>query len=58
MKKTVVIQNVGITGGGEIRRCDCKHEFQDKTYGKNKRVMSILAGNKGYRCTVCSKEYR
>lgn len=36
--------------------CDCKHEYQDKKYGKNKR-----AANKKYKgntatCTVCGKE--
>ncbi len=30
----------------------CKpHAFQDKTYGKNKRVHNLCAG--GARCTVC-----
>jgi hypothetical protein len=31
--------------------CNCRHEYQDKTYGKNNRVHTHA--NKGYRCTVC-----
>ena len=42
-----------------IKYCDCKHEFQDKIYGKNKRVhnqtVSSKGGPAGYRCTVCGK---
>lgn len=38
----------------KIAVCTCKHEYQDKKYGENKRVMNkIKAG--GYRCTVCDK---
>lgn len=46
----------------KIISCTCQHEFQDKTYGKGKRVMN-LQGKNGkptgatpkYRCTVCDK---
>ncbi len=41
-----------------IKDCDCKHEYQDKMYGKGKRVHTPMkAGNKEgkYRCTVCAK---
>ncbi len=38
-----------------ISDCNCKSEFQDKTYGKNKRIFNKMKNNK-YRCTVCSKE--
>ena len=38
-----------------VKRCDCKHEFQDKRYGKRKRVHNAC-GNGGYRCTVCGKK--
>jgi hypothetical protein len=36
----------------------CNSEYQDRVYGKGKRVMNELAGtNKGrHRCTVCGKE--
>lgn len=37
-----------------ILTCRCKHEFQDKRYGKHKRVHTPLAKTHGaYRCTVC-----
>lgn len=34
-----------------IRKCHCKHEFQDKVYGAGMRVHN--QGNKEARCTVC-----
>lgn len=40
-----------------ILECTCKHEFQDKQYGKNKRVMNEMTkAESHYRCTVCKKE--
>lgn len=39
----------------EIRNCECKHEYQSAKYGANKRAMNPSA--KGFRCTVCGKEY-
>lgn len=44
-----------------IVNCSCPNEFQDETYGKNKRVANH-APSKGaqkdrYRCTSCKKEY-
>ena len=43
-----------------ILRCEnknCKHDFQDRTYGKKMRVHNLAVkgngGSKGYRCTVC-----
>lgn len=41
-----------------IYPCTCTHEFQDKMYGKNKRVWNAMGatGKNGIRCTVCSKE--
>ena len=42
----------------EIKRCNCTHEAQDKLYGKNNRLMNEFGNpKKGYRCTVCGKEY-
>lgn len=38
-----------------ISDCNCKSEFQDKLYGKNKRVFNKMKTNR-IRCTVCSKE--
>jgi len=34
-----------------IKTCNCKHKYQDKTYGNKKRVHNEC--EKGYRCTVC-----
>lgn len=42
-----------------IKVCNCKHEFQDKKYGKGKRVFNSGAGkgsDSKYKCTVCGKE--
>jgi len=39
-----------------ILKCNCKHEYQDKKYGKGERVHNECQStkNKGlYRCTVC-----
>jgi hypothetical protein len=36
-----------------ILDCDCKHDFQDATYGKGKRKHNPT--KKGYRCVVCGK---
>ena len=42
-----------------IRNCDCKHDFQDKKYGKGNRVHTYGSkknnGNAGHACTVCGK---
>lgn len=44
-----------------IRKCDCKHDFQDKRYGAGQRVMNETrkgsGDKKGVRCTVCGKEH-
>jgi len=44
-----------------ILHCYCKHPFQDKRYGKGRRVHNLTGKNgKGlspiYRCTVCKAE--
>ena len=36
-----------------IKKCTCNHDFQDKRYGKAKRVMNKCAKPGEYRCTVC-----
>ena len=42
-----------------ILTCTCVHEFQNKTYGKNKRVHNYApkatGDSNGYRCTVCGE---
>ena len=41
----------------KIEACDCRHEFQDRVYGKGQRVKNPMQGKKpGYRCTVCQRE--
>ncbi len=43
----------------KIKRCYCKSVYQDKKYGKGKRVFnSTLVPPEGdiWRCTVCGKE--
>ena len=44
-------------GTAMILTCRCRHEFQDKLYGKYKRVHNSMAKTPGaYRCTVCGAE--
>lgn len=42
-----------------IRTCMCVSAYQDKRYGKNKRVYNDCKGNntgsRQLRCTVCEK---
>lgn len=42
-----------------IKKCKCKHAYQDKHYGKNRRVFNKTLGNRkgieGWRCTVCGQ---
>ena len=39
-----------------IKKCTCKHAFQDKRYGKKNRSMNKT--DKGeYRCTVCERAH-
>ena len=35
----------------KIKNCTCKHEYQDKIYGKRKRVHNQC--DKGWKFTVC-----
>ncbi len=44
-----------MSGGAEIRVCACVSPFQDKKYGKKKRVHNKSAGltDSKFRCTVC-----
>ncbi len=45
----------------KIKRCDCKSVYQDKKYGKGKRVFNSttqLPEGDIWRCTVCGKEGR
>lgn len=38
-----------------IKSCTCKHEFQDATHGKGKRVFNVSHNEKKRYCTVCGK---
>lgn len=37
-----------------IKKCSCKHDFQDSEYGLNMRVMNSCKGSTDVRCTVCN----
>ena len=42
-----------------IAKCDCANEYQDKRYGKGRRVHNpckLQGGGEGKRCAVCLKE--
>lgn len=39
-----------------IMLCTCKHEYQDKLYGKGKRVFNLCKKGISGRCTVCGRE--
>jgi len=44
-----------------IVNCNCKHEYQDKQYGKGRRVANVTTKEVGKNkfvatCTVCNKE--
>jgi len=43
-----------------IQKCSCEHEYQDKKYGKGRRVHNPTNKKQGeisvVRCTVCSRE--
>lgn len=43
-----------------IVKCTCKHQYQDSLYGIGNRVANEFKtklSGRGYRCTVCLKEY-
>lgn len=42
----------------EILKCDCVHKWQDKRYGKGKRVANNTDTEKVFRCTVCGKDIK
>lgn len=43
-----------------IKECKCEHAYQDKLYGKGRRVFNLT--NKGnankevHRCSICNRE--
>jgi len=46
--------------GTTVQRCTCKHEYQDKKYGKQLRVFNKSGSSKVkvIRCTVCGAEHK
>jgi len=40
----------------KIMSCTCKHDFQDKEYGKQQRVHNYAEKKLAFRCTVCKNE--
>lgn len=36
-----------------ILRCNCSHEYQDRRYGKGKRLHNLKTKTIGRTCTVC-----
>ena len=39
-----------------IRPCECNHTFQDKVYGKQKRVHNMSDTGAQITCTVCGEK--
>jgi len=43
-----------------IAKCNCKHDWQDRKYGKGKRVHTEASGKKSgtkkISCTVCGSQ--
>ena len=39
----------------KVMVCTCKHEYQDKLYGRGMRVHNPMAVGR-FRCTVCGTE--
>lgn len=42
--------------GTFVAACGCTHAYQDREYGKGRRLHNICAGGAKRRCTVCGKE--
>ena len=38
-----------------VKKCTCKHTFQDNQYGQGMRLFNETGGGK-VRCTVCKAE--
>lgn len=59
-KKVEVEEKVESTKNTSVRSCSCEHSFQDKRYGKGKRLHNKTGGSGkgtvGWRCTVCGNK--
>ena len=53
MAITTVAASKAVKSGTVILPCICEHQFQDKTYGKNRRVHNFQASGHSAHCTVC-----
>lgn len=42
----------------KVVNCTCKNDFQDKRYGKGKRVANYSRKHNIYKCTVCSTSHQ
>lgn len=46
--------------GSIVKDCNCKSEYQDKKYGKQRRLFTVGGKEKTdlkYTCTVCGRRY-
>ena len=51
-KKAATVRNVEkLLGSTVIKSCTCSHPFQDRRYGKRKRVHNVQRDKNN--CTVC-----
>lgn len=39
-----------------IKKCTCRHEYQDERYGKGNRVHNMTKDDKNAYCTVCDSK--
>jgi hypothetical protein len=42
--------------GTKVKRCDCKHAYQDEKYGHGMRVHNLKKDGDKANCTVCGRE--
>jgi hypothetical protein len=58
MKKGMVMNYRNNKGAGKVLPCTCIHAFQDKLYGRGRRVHAPKTGigkTVTYACSVCGK---
>ena len=41
----------------EVKRCECKSDFQDEEYGHQQRLMNLNEKG-GMKCTICGAVHR
>ena len=57
MAKTQGNKAVSKKATSKLVVCGCSHDYQDKRYGKGKRVACLQNNSERYVCTVCKKEH-